>query len=360
MQRRDFLKLGLGSLLIGPASVLADPHPPGLLSCYSNDRDEHFLGLLDAQGQLLQSLRLPARGHGIAIDPARQTAAVFARRPGNFVWLIDLPSFTLRHKIAAAPGRHFYGHGVFSPDGQTLLCSENAFDAGDGVIGIYAKAKRWARSGELASHGIGPHQIGLLGDGNTLVVANGGILTHPDMPRIKRNLDSMQPNLAYIDRRDGRLLRRFEPPARWHQLSIRHIDIAPDDSVAVAMQYQGSPLQQPPLIALQRGEQPLQFLQAPAEIQPRLRNYCGSVRFSRDGSTLAVSSPRGGLVTLWRADGAFLGSHQQADVCGIASDANRFVFSDGGGRLQALGASGQTALLSENPGLHWDNHQLEI
>ena len=42
-----------------------------------------------------------------------------------------------------------------------------------------------SRIGELASFGVGPHEVVLMPDGATLVVANGGIRTHPDRDRAK-------------------------------------------------------------------------------------------------------------------------------------------------------------------------------
>lgn len=81
-----------------------------------------------------------------------------------------------------------------------------------------------------------------MADGSTLVIANGGIRTHPDLPRIKSNLANMRPSLAYVDVASGRLLQLQEPEPQWHQLSIRHIDVSPDDRVAVAMQFEGSPI----------------------------------------------------------------------------------------------------------------------
>lgn len=364
MQRRNFLKLGLAGLLLGPTRLLAADGTQRLLSCCSDNARNHYLAMLDTDGNILMQLQLPARGHGISVDPQHGIAAVFARRPGSFVWLVDLSSGEVIHKLQAAAGRHYYGHGVFSPDGDTLLCSENAFESGDGVIGTYQRQDGWQRVGEFASHGIGPHEFRLLSDGETLVIANGGIRTHPDLPRIKSNLAQMRPNLAYVNRHDGRLLHRHEPPVHWHQLSIRHLDVSADDRVAIAMQYEGNPLQRPPLIALHqfdhRGDADLQLLQAPQQVQARLRNYCGSVRFSQDGARFAVSSPRGGLVTLWSSDGDYLGAHQQADVCGIAVQREGFVLSDGSGAQQRLTGLSQASLLSQDRQLHWDNHQLEV
>jgi len=359
MHRRGFLQIGMAGLLLGPAQLLADGNRVGhLLSCYSDHDGNHFLGMTDRQGRLLMNLQLPARGHGVSVDEQQRHAAVFARRPGDFVWIVDLRNRRVLQKISAAPGRHFYGHGVFTPAGQ-LLCSESAFDSGLGVIGIYQADQNFRRVGEFLSGGIGPHEIRLLGNRQTLVVANGGILTHPDLPRVKENLATMRPNLAYLDIGSGKLLHTHEPPAQWHQLSIRHIAVSPDDRVAIAMQYEGLPYKQPPLIALHQGDQALKLLSAPAKVQRRMKNYCGSVEFCTDGSRFAVSSPRGGLVTYWSAEGQFLGQHKQADVCGISpllDESDSFLASDGNGGVKHIDDGQQTVGSWQRAGLRWDNH----
>ncbi len=315
--------------------------------------------MVDDAGRRLLDVQLPARGHAVAIDAEQRRAAVFARRPGEFVWIVDLHTGQVLQRITAAPGRHFYGHGLFADAGALLLCSENAYASGAGVIGLYDAQGDCRRVGELPSHGVGPHEIRLLADGRRLVVANGGIRTHPDLPRIKSNLNNMRPNLAYVDLTSGELLHRCEPDKQWHQLSIRHIDVGADGRVAVAMQFEGSPQLLPLLIAIQQADGPLQMLSAPPEIQRRLRNYCGSVAFSDDGERFAVSSPRGGLVTYWSATGDYLGLHEQADACGISraiGGRGEFFVSDGGGEFVRV--NGRLAL-SERRALsnwRWDNH----
>lgn len=337
--------------------------PQRLLGCRSDDRGGHFLSMVDVDGSRLMDVALPGRGHGVAVDPMQRRAAVFARRPGTFVWIVDLASGQVSHRIAAACGRHFYGHGQFTPDGTRLLCSENAYASGDGVIGVYDAGSSYRRADELPSHGVGPHEIRLLADGSTLVIANGGIRTHPDLPRVKSNLAGMRPNLAYVDVASGRLLQRHEPGEQWRQLSIRHIDVSPDDRVAVAMQFEGSPHLVPPLIAIQRGEQPMRLLSAPDAVQRRLRNYCGSVAFDADGLRFAVSSPRGGVVTFWSASGDYLGLHEQTDACGIgrtAGGGQGFVVSDGGGTVTRVDEDLAATARTSFPGCRWDNHLLAL
>ena len=183
------------------------------------------------------------------------------------------------------------------------------------------------------------------------------------MPRIKLNLADMRSSLAYIDIASGRLLQKFEPESTLHQLSIRHIDISPENHVAIAMQYEGQPYHLPPLIAVQQGHSPMQMLTAPTSIQRRLRNYCGSVTFSSGGEIFAVTSPRGGLATYWSATGKYLGMHEQADVCGISNITDRkqeFFTSDGSGRIFHTKASSFAKCHHVFNHSRWDNHMLTL
>ena len=47
------------------------------------------------------------------------------------------------------------------------------------MIGVRDAQDGYRQIGELPSDGIGPHEATLMPDGKTLVVANGGIRTHP-------------------------------------------------------------------------------------------------------------------------------------------------------------------------------------
>jgi hypothetical protein len=350
--RRNFLKALAATALGGlPAQLLATPSGTELLACRGDGAGRYYASLFDTAGALLMDVPLPGRGHDIAVSPDGRFAAVVARRPGDFLWLLDLPARRVHRRLRATADRHYFGHAVFSDDGQRLYVVENDFEQGVGRIGVHRTDGPWPKLDELPSHGVGPHEILLHGD--MLIVANGGILTHPDTPRAKLNLDTMAPSLAYVDRHDGRLLERVEPPPRWHQLSMRHIDRAPDGQVAIAMQYQGPADDTPPLVALHARGGPLRWLHAPAPVQRRMRNYCGSVAFSADGAQLAVSSPRGGLVVRWSGEGHWLGHHDQADVCGLAAAAGRLWASDGGGRLAPLAADVPGAGFAR---VHWDNH----
>lgn len=227
------------TFLAGSAAVLASAALPAraapvraFYGARFEGKDRFYVSAFDAAGNALFDLSLPARGHGIALDPARGRVAFFARRPGDFAIIVDRVGAPIA-TLAAAEGRFFCGHGVFSADAALLFATETVAESGDGVIGVYAADGDYARLGEMPSGGLDPHDIRLVRDGRFLVVANGGLLTHPDAPGVKLNLDSMDSSLAFLDLGTREVDASFRPPSELRQLSLRHLAVSGDETVAV-------------------------------------------------------------------------------------------------------------------------------
>ena len=314
---------------------------------------------LSADGAWRVGPDLPGRGHTFAVAPSGRVAVAFARRPGTFAVPFEPATGDGLGLLQAAPGRHFYGHGTFSADGRRLYAAENDHAGERGVIGVYDVAAGWRRLGELASHGIGPHDVHLLSDGRTLAVANGGILTRPDLPRVKLNIPTMRPTLAYVDAASGRLLQAVELAADLHRLSIRHLARAADDTIVFAMQDEGPAGRPRPLFGRHRlGERAPVLVDEVYDGLRAMRGYCGSVMLSGDGRTCAVSSPHGNLVTLWRFPSLEpLGKVAIEDVCGLAPlGPDGFLASSGTGALVHVAADGTQTALATAGGVRWDNH----
>jgi hypothetical protein len=156
---------------------------------------------------------LPARSHGLLLDPLDSSQAIaVARRPGEYILRFNVRS--LRTTILREPefDRVFEGHAAFSADGQTLYSSESDRDSGQGLVGV-RDSVTLAKRGEFATHGIGPHAL-LVDDDGSLLVANGGILTLPETGRIKRNIERMDPSLVRLAAADGQLLGQWRLPTR--------------------------------------------------------------------------------------------------------------------------------------------------
>ncbi|MEO1315917.1 MAG: DUF1513 domain-containing protein [Pseudomonadota bacterium] len=342
LDRRRFLatlgKAATGAAIL-PATGWAAVGAPAYLAATRDAQGTHRLIGLGEDGGERFAVPLPARGHAAAAHPSRPEAVAFARRPGRFALVIDCADGRTVATLDSPAGRHFYGHGVFSADGALLFTTENAYETGDGRIGIWDVAEGYRRVGDVPSGGIGPHDLQLMPDGETLVVANGGIRTHPDSGREKLNLDTMAPALSYLRARDGALVDEVTPPGDFRQNSIRHLAISADGTVAAAMQWQGDPADGVPLLAFhRRGEAGLSWAEAAAYEMAAMEGYAGSVSFSRSGAKAAITSPRGGRIMAWEvAGGAAAGPEvwSRPDVCGLAPGPTGWIATDGlGGVIQ--------------------------
>jgi len=347
--------------LIGRAGAARAISQDLFVSCAADQNGGYLVSGFGRDGTTRFAIPLPARGHVITFRPSRMECVVFARRPGSFAAVLDCTGARLSAMIENATRRRFQGHGTYSADGRYLFATENDYEAGRGVLGIYDADDGYRRIGEVPSHGVGPHDLRLLPDGGKLAVANGGIRTHPDLGRAKLNIETMAPNLAIVDLRTGALVERASLPRRLHQLSIRHLDVSRTGQVAVAMQYEGDRRDRVPLVGCYRGAGKIDLFRAPDQIQRRMRHYTGSIAYDETERFIAVSSPKGHLVTIWDArSGAYLHVIEARDSAGIAATGleGEFLVSGGDGKLRLIDArTGKIANLPTPDGrFRWDNH----
>ncbi|MGY6273314.1 DUF1513 domain-containing protein [Achromobacter denitrificans] len=363
IDRRRFLSLA-AALGLAPGAALAAAPRDGealyLSARKRGGRDEAVL--LDDAGRDRLVVPMPARGHSFAIDPARGRAVVFGRQPGFFALAFSLHGPGEPEPLPLHGERHFFGHGAYVDGGRLLAATENDYEAGRGVLGLYdaTPGGGYRRIGEFDSAGIGPHEAVLMPDGRTLCVANGGILTHPDYGKLELNLDTMRPSLAYIDAATGELLEKEELAPELHRLSIRHLALAADGSVWFGCQYMGPASDRPPLVGRHRRGGRLELFEGPAQALRQMRNYVGSVAVDAAGAIVATSSPVGGQIIYWdAASGRCLGTTGIADGCGVAPAADEgFLLSSGLGAMLRVDAAGaeQSAVLAPSRDLSWDNH----
>lgn len=351
---------GATAALSVPQSVAAAFAPERFAAARKDDRGTYSAALFDLERGDLRSVELPSRGHDIALRPGGKEWVAFARRPGRFGVAVPMDG---REPVwfSSKPDRHFFGHGVFSADGRLLYTTENDYGRGRGVIGVRDASAGYKQIGEHAGYGVGPHDLALLSDGRTAVVANGGILTHPDRKREELNLADMQPSLVYVDIESGDLVEERRLAPELHQLSIRHLTVAQNDTVVFGCQYRGPERDLPPLIGFHRRGEELVVLPTPDTTQAALNNYIGSVTADASGAIVAASAPKGGLITYWDvAARRFLGTCALGDGCGLAPThrSASFLLTSGDGSLATGGADGIVARTSSR--YHWDNHAILV
>jgi hypothetical protein len=186
----------------------------------------------------------------------------------------------------------------------------------------------------------------VLPDGRTMLIANGGLETHPDFGRTVLNIATMRPNLAFVDLADYSILSVHELAANLHKLSIRHLAMTEDGTTWFASQNQGDIHEPLPLAGSISPDGDIRLLDLPEDDLRLMRGYIGSVAFNTRSGSVVFTSPQGNVAfEVECASGALRGRVDLPDVCGAADRGQGFLLSSGLGVLDDR----QTTL-------SWDNH----
>ncbi|WP_237154784.1 DUF1513 domain-containing protein [Oryzibacter oryziterrae] len=362
--RRAFLSLAGGGWLaatLGTPVVYASETTGETLfaSCAKLKDDSFAVALVALDGTVRALHPLPDRGHDVAFDPVAGLCVAFARRPGTFAVIFDVAGQREPQVITSPKGRHFYGHGVFTADGSRLYATENDYDRGVGVIGIYDVRQGFKRIGEFDTGGVGSHELIWMADGRTLAIANGGLDTTADFGRTNLNVADMKASLTFVDPDAQKVIDTQVLDRQWNALSIRHLALDRTGAVWFGCQYEGDPSDLPPLLGRTQPGRTAELIDIPEDIMALPKNYIGSVAASGDGGAVVFSSPKGGIAFAFEAGSArFLGDVRLDDVCGMAPlEAGQLLLSNGAGTLARMTAGATTRL---NPcgrdDLAFDNH----
>ena len=360
MRRRQVLKVALGSaaMALTPLSwaLPARQETAWLFSAVDDASGRHCIAGVALDGHTRFMIEVPERCHGGCLRPDSRQAVLFARRPGTRMHVVDGDSRQLAHTIAAGEGYHFYGHGVFDLSGRYLYVTANRLADSAGLVRVYDAANNYAHMRDMPLGGIGPHELRLMPDGDTLVIGLGGIQTHPDYGRVKLNLDTMAPALLLMNRHNGEIMARHEPSH--HQLSCRHLDVAADGTVIAGYQFEGPEWETHPLVCRLDAQGHFSELALPEAVTTSLNHYTASVAFSRVADTVLVTAPRGNQVLLLdAAQGDLMTSLELPDAAGARCDSNGgFLVSSGQGGLYRVTPDSATPELLASLELRWDNH----
>ncbi|UTV29240.1 DUF1513 domain-containing protein [Photobacterium atrarenae] len=354
--RRKLLRAALGAAALAPmtsaltacsSTTSATRATPRIIGCSRTAKGGYAVVVAAQDGQPIYRVALPGRGHGVALQPGGTLAAAFSRRPGQYLQVMDYQSGEAWPIRVADPGRHFYGHGVFSADGQYLYVTEGISTTSEGVIGVYQVVPGLPKVAEYTGFGIGPHEAVLV-DAQTLAIGVGGVHTQGRTPL---NLETMQPALVYLDARTGALLEQVTLADK--RLSIRHLSVTDTGEVACGQQYRGEPEQAAPLVALHRRGEPLRQLLANDEQWLRFNHYIASIA-SVDGYLLATS-PRGNCYGIWHeASRELVDIRPLVDASGVGIFQGEWLVGSGSGKVLTVAPPAQVTG-SQSP-VMWDNH----
>ncbi|MBX2848142.1 MAG: DUF1513 domain-containing protein [Acidiferrobacterales bacterium] len=327
---------------------------------------EHSLQCFNSQHKILNSHDIPSRGHGFAISQQGHIAAI-ARRPADFCLVLDREGKKIT-EFTAQRGRHFYGHGVFDPSGNSLFVTENDFENARGTVGVYDVRNRFQKVDEHQSYGIGPHMIGFDKQDKQLIIANGGIETHPTMGRKKLNLDTMQSSMAFVDATTGELVRTAQLPKQYHKNSLRHFSVAADQTVYIGLQNEGDDQQGALLAKLSPKSSTIKRITLPNSMISQLSNYVGDICLDQSEQWLLASSPYGNALVFFDISANQFSSLQIEDVCAVSATDKpaQFMVSSGAGKISLLDLSSGIespnvkTLADFSSELAWDNHLIAV
>lgn len=336
-----------------------------LLSAYEDARGDQYVGGLSLQDEKVFGARVPMRAHGCAVHPTDPNRVLFfARRPGTQAFELDRTTMLARTVFTTEPGRHLAGHGTYSADGNLILTPEHDYERAKGVV-VVRDARNFAIVGEIDTNGIDPHEVAWLPDHQSLLVANGGIMTHPRSFRRKLNIPTMDPSLCVIDAASGERKEQWRLPD--HLLSIRHVSMTSTGITAVGLQYEGEDKNQTPgIVALYRPAQPgdqaqFRLLTAPASEIPKFQGYVASIAISEAHDLIAAACPYGNGVACWSiSDQRYLGFIAASETYGLSRVADGAILaSQRDGTAYGLDETrlrSQFLKISSSQPIRWDDH----
>jgi hypothetical protein len=330
-----------------------------LLSAFEDARGDQYVGGLSLSDDRVFGARVPMRAHGCAIHPTDpQRVLYFARRPGTQAFELDRATMRVRTVFSTQEGRHLAGHGTYSRTGDLIFTPEHDYERVRGVV-VVRDARNFAVVGEMDTHGIDPHELAWLPDGRSLLVANGGILTHPRSFRRKLNIPTMDPSLCVLEAASGELSNQWRLPD--HLLSIRHLAMTGDGTTAVGLQYEGNKEQAPGIVALHRPGAGLRMLTAPPEETRRFQGYVASIAISETHDVIAAACPYGGGVACWSLrDERYLGFISASETYGLSRVADGSILAsqrDGTAYgLDEIRLRSHFLQVASSQPIRWDDH----
>jgi len=311
---------------------------------------------------------LPSRGHSFAVSSNNYLVAI-GRRPSNYFLVINLRN-ARSTLVNSEVSRRFYGHGVFSPGGKHLYLTENDLHTGMGKVGVYDVLNEFKKIKEFSSFGIGPHDIAFDRQSLQLVVANGGIKTHPATGRKKLNINSMRSSLVHIDPLSGELTNRVQLPQELRFNSIRHLTIDNQGDVYVSLQNQKFDESQCLLAIFRSKIKTITSCVIPGNVEKDLNHYLGDITLDCSEQYFMTTSPRGDRALIFDREGGFLDSVKISDVCGVAKTdkVGGFRVTSGDGQMVELVFNRHSRRLQQqamtelqtDKSLSWDNHLIFV
>ncbi len=248
----------------------------------------HSFDVVDLDRDEVKRIAVDFLPHGFTTKPGSpHIAAVFEKR-GPGAALLDLRAMKRIGALRGKGSRHYYGHGVFSREGDQLFIVETELDTGAGVLSV-RETTGYKEVEHFPTYGDRPHDCVPIDDGKVLVVTNGG-----------GNLgSSSEPCVTYVDVASRKLLEKvsFGDP----KINAGHLAIGRDGALAVvSAPRDGLPAETSAGgINLRTGKRKPERMRGPEHVMKKVVGESLSVCIHDQRGIVGVTNPLGGIVTFW-------------------------------------------------------------
>jgi hypothetical protein len=284
-------------------------------------KESYSFDVVDLDAGTMHRIDLPFLPHGFTRLPtARHVAAVFEKR-GPGAALLDLRTMRRLGRLVGKRGRHFYGHGVYSREGDRLFVVETELATGKGVLGV-RETTGYKEVETFPTYGDRPHDCVPIDEGKVLAITNGG-----------GALDGDAPCVCFIDVASCKLLEKVPLPAP--ELNAGHVAIGCDGSLAIVSAPRDGlpPATSPGGVSLRRAGDPhASRARGPSDVMAKIIGESLSVCIDDERRVVGVTHPFGSIVTFWSiATRELLATHACESPRGIelTRDRSSFVVSLG-------------------------------
>jgi len=248
----------------------------------------HTLDVLDLDRNALERIGLDFLAHGFTTHPEKRHIAAVFEKHGPGAALVDLAESKLLGHIRTSTRREFYGHGVWSPDGQVVYSVETVLDTHAGVV-VVRDSTTFKDLEKFPTYGQDPHDCFFVDSGKTLVMTNGG----GDVS------SAHTPCVTYVDVASRKLVDKvtFGDP----NINAGHAVVARDGSLVVCSAPRDGlpPETSTGGVTIRIGREKAQRMRKPEGVVAKMLGESLSVCLHEPSGIAAVTNPIGHIVTFW-------------------------------------------------------------
>jgi len=250
------------------------------------------LHIVDVGGSDRYAFRLPMEApHSLIQHPIRKEIVVIAPREKSRALVYDISKGEMIASLNLDRGRYFYGHGVFSVDGERLFLT--GFDQkSNGFLLEYDAG--WSHVRDIETFGKAPHDIRTCHGGDAVLIANNG------WSRLSSYEEPSMTSVVMMDLKSKKLMEKTELPEG--HIAFQHLAGNDRGDFLVGCDYYGKSRsdfgEYPSLLAKRSVGQKIEFLQMSREMREKMVGNVLSIAWD-EAKDVAITTTPEGPVTFW-------------------------------------------------------------